>query len=324
MNAKNSQQFQFCRLGLPKWQRDKDCLMLHGIALRYFVEVARTGSLAAASEHLHVAVSAISRQISKLEEDVGAPLFERLPRGMVLTEAGELLAEHARRTLLEADAVLGEISASEARGGRLVRIACTEGFTRSFLPAVLARHHETAPGARYTLRSGAPAQVEHWVAVGEVDIGVAFSSGSHSALNVAYSVEMPVRALLGAEHPLASRASLTLADLQAYPIALLERGTTARQLFDLCCSTRAVRIDPILSSNNSAALHAFAALAGAVTLGSSVALKGLMNDPSMVWRPIDEPILNQRVLQVTTMRERRLPAVVRSVLETIVSMIGEA
>ncbi|HKU01175.1 MAG TPA: LysR family transcriptional regulator, partial [Paraburkholderia sp.] len=45
--------------------------MLHGIALRYFVEVARTGSLAAASENLHVAVSAISRQISKLEQDVG-------------------------------------------------------------------------------------------------------------------------------------------------------------------------------------------------------------------------------------------------------------
>ena len=298
--------------------------MLHGIALRYFVEVARTGSLAAASENLHVAVSAISRQISKLEEDVGAPLFERLPRGMVLTESGELLAEHARRTLLEAEAVLGEISASEASGGRLVRIGCTEGFTGSFLPAALARHHEAVPNARYMLRSGTPAQVEHWVAVGEVDIGVAFSSGSHSALDVAHSAEMPVRALLTADHPLASRSHLTLEDLQTYPVALLERGTTVRQLFDLCCSTRAVRIEPILSSNNSAALHAFAALTGAITLGSSVALKGMMTELSLVWRPIDEPILNQRVLQVTTMRERRLPAGVRSVLETIVAMTGEA
>ena len=297
--------------------------MLHGIALRYFVEVARTGSLAAASENLHVAVSAVSRQISKLEEDVGAPLFERLPRGMVLTESGELLAEHARRTLLEADAVLGEISAGEARGGKLVRIGCTEGFTRSFLPAVLAGHHEAAPNARYALRSGTPAQVEHWVALGEADIGIAFSSGNTSALNVVYSTEMPVRALLASKHPLAARSSLTLADLQAYPVALLERGTTVRQLFDLCCSTRGVRIEPVLSSNNSAALHAFAALAGAITLGSSVALKGLMNEISMVWRPIDEPVLSQRVLQVTTMRDRRLPAVVKGVLETIIGLIGD-
>lgn len=299
--------------------------MLHGIALRYFVEVARAGSLAAASENLHVAVSAISRQISKLEEDVGAPLFERLPRGMVLTDAGELLAEHARRTLLEADAVLGDISASEARGAKLVRIGCTEGFTGSFLPAALARHRAAAPHARYALRSGTPAQVEHWVALGEVDIGVAFSSGNTlaSAPSVVYSTDMPVRALLGPAHPLASRRCLTLADLQAYPLALLERGTTVRQLFDLCCSTRGIKIEPVLSSNSSAALHAFAALAGAITLGSSVALKGLMNGMPLVWRPIDEPILSERVLQVTTMRERRLPVVVKGMLEAIIGMMEE-
>jgi DNA-binding transcriptional LysR family regulator len=297
--------------------------MLHGIALRYFVEVARTGSLAAASDHLHVAVSAISRQISKLEEDVGAPLFERLPRGMVLTDSGELLAEHARRTLLEAEAVLGEISAGESKGRRLLRIGCTEGFTRSFLPAVLARHREAASNARYVLRSGTPSQVEHWVAVGEVDIGVAFSSGNTPELDVVFSMEMPVRALLGPQHPLASRASLTLADLAAYPIALLERGTTVRQLFELCCSTRGIRIEPVLSSNNSAALHAFAALAGAITLGSSVALKGWMNERSMVWRPIDEPVLSQRVLQVTTMRERRLPPILKGLLSTNVGMLAD-
>lgn len=301
--------------------------MLHGIALRYFVEVARSGSLAAASENLHVAVSAISRQIGKLEEDVGAPLFERLPRGMVLTEAGELLAAHARRTLLDADAVLGEISASEARGGTLVRVACTEGFTRSFVPAVLARHREAAPNARYALRSGTPSQVEHWITVGEMDVGLAFSSGSSgntSALNVVHSSVMPVCALLGAHHPLASRASLTLADLQAYPVALLERGTTVRQLFDLCCSTRGVRIEPVMSSNNSAALHGFAALTGAITLGSAVALKGLSGESALVSRPIDEPLFSQRTLQVTTMRERRLPAVVKTFVATIVEMIGRA
>ncbi|EIF78099.1 LysR family regulatory protein, partial [Burkholderia pseudomallei 354a] len=55
----------------------KESVVLHGIGLKYFVEVARTGSLAAASQQLHVAVSAISRQIAKLEEQVGTPLFER-------------------------------------------------------------------------------------------------------------------------------------------------------------------------------------------------------------------------------------------------------
>lgn len=297
--------------------------MLHGIALRYFVEVARTGSLAAASQNLHIAMSAISRQIAKLEQDVGAPLFERLPRGMVLTESGELLVEHARRTLLEADAVLSEISASEARGGTLVRMACSEGFTRSFLPAALARHHASVNNARYSLRSGTPGQVSNWVASGEADIGITFSSRNTSTANVVYSAEDPVRALFSSHHPLVSKISLSLADIGDYPVALLDRGTTVRELFDLCCSMKGVRIEPVLSSNNSAALHAFAALSSAILLGSSVVLKGFTRNSHLVSRPIDDPVLNQRVLQVTTMRERRLPAIVNGVLETIVQMLKE-
>src|SRR3546814_18828521 len=79
---------------------------MHGISLKYFVAVAQTGSLSAASRQLHVAVSAISRQIARLEEEAGAPLFERAPRGMAPSEAGRLPLAHARRTLLESDEVM--------------------------------------------------------------------------------------------------------------------------------------------------------------------------------------------------------------------------
>ena len=120
--------------------------MLHGIALRYFVEVSRTGSIATASENLHVAVSAISRQITKLEHEVGAPLFERMPRGMVLTEAGDLLVQHARRALLDGEAVLAEIRSARALGRGIVRVACSEGFTQYFMPSVMAGFCAVAPG----------------------------------------------------------------------------------------------------------------------------------------------------------------------------------
>ncbi|MFD1560030.1 LysR family transcriptional regulator [Paraburkholderia silviterrae] len=298
--------------------------MLHGIALRYFVEVARTGSLAAASENLHVAVSAISRQITKLEEDVGTALFERMPRGMVLTESGERLAEHARRALLEGDAVLAEIATAKALGRGIVRIGCTEGFTRSFLPHVLARHHAGAPQVRFDLRSGTPSQVEQWVATGEVDLGLAFSSGDPAKVQVEYSAEAPVCALLAPGHSLARRASLTLADLRDYPVALLARGNTARQLFDECCARHGITLEPILTSNNSSALHAFASLAGAITLGSKLSLSGLANDLSLVARRFDEPLLNQRNLCVMTMRERRLSRPIEQVLRALIAEIERA
>ncbi|WP_028223521.1 LysR family transcriptional regulator [Paraburkholderia oxyphila] len=298
--------------------------MLHGIALRYFVEVARTGSLAAASENLHVAVSAISRQISKLEEDVGTALFERMPRGMVLTESGERLAEHARRALLEGDAVLAEIATAKALGRGIVRIGCTEGFTRSFLPHVLAEHHAAAPQVHFNLRSGTPSQVEQWVATGEVDLGLTFSSGDPSKVQVEYSAEAPVCALLAPGHPLARRASLTLADLRDYPVALLARGNTARQLFDECCARHGITLEPILTSNNSSALHAFASLAGAITLGSKLSLSGLANDLSLVAKRFDEPLLNQRNVCVMTMRERRLSRPIERVLKALIAEIERA
>ncbi|WP_321964779.1 LysR family transcriptional regulator [Paraburkholderia sp. J7] len=298
--------------------------MLHGIALRYFVEVARTGSLAAASENLHVAVSAISRQISKLEEDVGTALFERMPRGMVLTESGERLAEHARRALLEGDAVLAEIATAKALGHGIVRIGCTEGFTRSFLPHVLAQHHATAPHVHFNLRSGTPSQVEQWVAMGEADLGLAFSSGDPAKVYVQYSAQAPVCALLDPGHPLAQRDSLTLADLRDYPVALLERGNTARQLFDECCARHGIKLEPILTSNNSSALHAFAALAGAITLGSRLSLAGLADDLSLVAKRFDEPTLNQRNLCVMTMRERRLSRPIEGVLRALIVAIERA
>ncbi|WP_046240845.1 LysR family transcriptional regulator, partial [Delftia tsuruhatensis] len=86
-------------------------LLLQDTALRYFHEVAQCGSLTEASARLHVAASAISRQIAALEGLLGTPLFERHPRGMVLNAAGEILADHVRRAGLDAERALGEIEA---------------------------------------------------------------------------------------------------------------------------------------------------------------------------------------------------------------------
>ena len=96
-------------------------------ALRYFLEVARSGSLSKASGNLYVAVSALSRQIAKLEEEVGAALFERRPRGMVLSDAGRLLAEHARRSLLDTERVTEEIRGLANGGRATIRVASSEG-----------------------------------------------------------------------------------------------------------------------------------------------------------------------------------------------------
>jgi DNA-binding transcriptional LysR family regulator len=291
--------------------------MLHSIALRYFVEVARSGSLAAASDELHVAVSAISRQIAKLEQEVGAPLFDRMPRGMVLTATGELLAQYARRALLDGEAVLADISVAHALGSGVVRVACNEGFTPTFMPAALATFHAEHPHTRYLLRSGTSRQVAHWVATGEVDIGAAFTTTSLPNVQLEYSIEAPLCALMSTAHPLASRAILTLDDLLAHPVAFLERGTTVRQLIDIACSSRGFQIEPLLTSNNSSALHHFALLTGTIVLGSRLALLGGQSEVPLIAKSIDEPLLRHRYLQLIVMPDRHLPPPVAKFLSAL-------
>ena len=88
---------------------------MHAVVLKYFLEVARHGSIRKAAQNLFVASSAVNRQILRLEEELGTELFDRVPSGMRLNAAGERLQQHVRGTLhdfhlmrTELDALKGE------------------------------------------------------------------------------------------------------------------------------------------------------------------------------------------------------------------------
>ena len=123
--------------------------LLQDTALRYFLEVAHSGSLTEASARLHVAASARSRQIAGLEAQLGTPLFERHPRGMVLTAAGEILAVHARRSRMDAEHALEGIQALQGLRSGLVRVAATEGFSGDFLPRLMQQFRLLHPQIQF-------------------------------------------------------------------------------------------------------------------------------------------------------------------------------
>ncbi|NWK78166.1 LysR family transcriptional regulator [Aquitalea sp. LB_tupeE] len=298
--------------------------MLHGIALRYFVEVARCGSLGAAAENLQVAVSAISRQIAKLEQETGTLLFERQARGMVLTEAGELLAAHARRALLDAELVLREISAHYGNVNDIVRLASTDGFTHAFLPDVMRVYHQQYPTTRFTLECGNPEQVQHWVSTGEADIGLSFAVEHTPGLNLVLQHAAPVCALLRPGHPLAGQEELSLEDLARYPLAILERGNTVRQLLEWSFSAQGKVFSPLLSSGHSSTLHRFAAHTDTIALGSRLAIHGLPECSKLLAKNIDEPLLQQRQLQLMIMQDRRLPPAVSQFLQLLQQQLHTA
>src|SRR6218665_680925 len=133
--------------------------LLQDTTLRYFLEVAHSGSLTEASARLHVAASALSRQIAGLEAQVGTPLFERHPRGMVLTAAGEILAIHAQRAVLDAERALGEIGGLQGLRAGQVRLAPSDAFANELVPRLCVEFQRTHTGIQFSVISLPTAQV---------------------------------------------------------------------------------------------------------------------------------------------------------------------
>lgn len=262
---------------------------LHGLALRYFVEVARTGSISDASARLHVAVSAISRQIAKLESELGAPLFERRPRGMTLSEAGERLLAFAQRSLLEAEHVMKDIGGLDALHGSLLKIACSEGFAIDFLPGVLASFKARHPGVDFTVWVVSPADATRRVRDGDADIALTFSLAPEKGVRVDHTERAPVFALVRHDHPLDG-----------------------------------LLLEPELTSNNTAAMYGYARRTGAVMFTGLLSVRDRSDADGFVVVPVTNPQLRERSIQVQTMAGRDLPASVRAFRDHLIDAMQAA
>jgi LysR family transcriptional regulator, transcription activator of glutamate synthase operon len=144
--------------------------------LRYAEAVVRHRHFTRAANELHVAQSALSQQIRRLEAEIGAELFERTSRSVAPTEAGEALAVRARRILAEVDGIRGEVD--ELRG--LVRGRVSVGALLPAgpldVPTLLARFAEAFPGIEVGLREGTAGDMLRYLAADEVDAAFTLQS----------------------------------------------------------------------------------------------------------------------------------------------------
>lgn len=296
---------------------------MHDAALRYFLEVVRSGSIAEASVRLNVAASAISRQISKLEQELGSPLFERRSRRMVPSAAGELLAQHARRTLLGEEQVINEVRRLRGLERGLVRVGCTEGFATDFMPRAISSFRQTYPGIAFEMHVDAPREVTRMVRDGDADIGLSFRFGPDKSVNVEYASSTPLVAIMAPDHPLADRSVVTLADISAYPIGLAAKETTARQIFDLACVAEGIVLEPVMTTNYMAGLWCFAEAAGGIIM------TGRITALVRSWRfqvmavPLKTMTTNERRYEIQTMLGRTLPDAIKAFVSHITTQLKQ-
>jgi DNA-binding transcriptional LysR family regulator len=201
-------------------------------ALRYFREVAAHGSVRHAAERLFVAQSAVSRQVALLEDELGVPLFERHARGMSLTEAGHLLLAYStdmRSRFDELRAMIQEYG-SLRRGH--VDIACVEGVLARFMPEALRIFADDCPGISLGVAAVGSHAIAEAIAEHRFDLGIVFGGSPRTDLLELAQMSQPLCAVVAPDHPLANRASCTLAEVAAFQVVLPDRSFGIRQLVD--------------------------------------------------------------------------------------------
>ncbi len=186
-------------------------------SLRYFVHVATTGSFAKAAQRAHVSPPAVSKAIRKLEEELGARLFERTTRRVGLTPAGQAALERCRRVLAEIDGMPADVAASIGRPRGPLRVAAMEVFSIELLPLALAgliaEHPDVVPSCYETI----PHRMNELLLAGELDI--AFTIGASEVPGIALHElgTSPGVLACGKRHPLYRRGRVTPQDMRAHP-----------------------------------------------------------------------------------------------------------
>lgn len=274
---------------------------MHSSEIRYFLAVVNTGSLSAASEQMFVAVSAISRQIQRLEAQLGVALFERHARGMILTEAGQILENHVRKSMLDMGHAIAQIKGLNAVRRTLIRVACTDGMAFYLLPFLFSRFREQNPAVTFSLRVLNGKEVGEAVRAGDCDIAFQFSLHPERGVDVIASFPAPVLMVMKNDHPLVQQQQVRLNDLSHYPVALPESGTTLRQLFDLACGMSGTFIEPALTCNLFSAHYNFILhTPQAITLCSPFTVMYQAVEHNLTLKALGVDQLTQRTLQIQT------------------------
>ncbi|MDR3437912.1 LysR family transcriptional regulator [Telmatospirillum sp.] len=249
----------------------------------WFDEVARHGSIRRAAERLNASPSAVNRQILLLEAEYGVPLFERLPRGVRLTAAGEVLINDVRRWRHDDDRTRGQLD--DLRGLRRghVSIGLMECLSATFMPQVFADLHRQHPRLTFGAFVGGTDRIVEDLQAGTLDMGICFNLPHSPNVQIVHEVAVPMGVVVPVGHPLAGLPSVRLSDCIPYPIILPDRALTLRSMIDAALVRLNHRPIPPITTNS------IALIKGAVRRGEGL---GFLTSLDVLDEPADGGLIH--------------------------------
>lgn len=203
--------------------------------LRYFVAGAEAGSMTLAARRCRVAQPSLSQQIRKLEEALGVRLFDRLGRGVVLTDAGRALLPRARRILAEVRETTENLRAEVSHGGGRLVIGAIPTIAPYLLPPVLASLRAEVPSCELIVREDLTERLVEAVVDNELDVAITSTPIDHDLVQTQVIGRELLLVVAASSHPLADEGRMRLGALRdESTVSLSEMHCLGEQIGSFC------------------------------------------------------------------------------------------
>lgn len=218
-----------------------------------FYEVARAGSVSAGAERLHVSQPAVTREIRELEARMGLPLFDRLPRGVALTEAGTTLFEYAERIFSLADGAENQLKELAGIGAGHVKIGASATLGVYFVPEVIAQFNANYPRVAMDLTVTNTERVESGLADLTFNLGFIEGPFDDTVLHARHIGSDEVAVVAAAGHPLAGK-QLRADEIVDRVVIMRETGSGTRAIVEQTYAQAGMQITPLMSVSDTEAI----------------------------------------------------------------------
>jgi DNA-binding transcriptional LysR family regulator len=299
--------------------------MLDVRRMKVLREVAACGSFSAAAESLSFTQSAISQQVAALERETGTKLVERGPRGIRLTQAGEVLVKHA-------DAVISRLSCAEEelqalaglRGGRLA-MSTFQSAGATLVPRAVAAFHQRYPDVELALTQAEPEEATQLLRAGDLDLAIVYDfdgipGGLEDGLDTVHLIDDRYDLLLARDHPLADKSRVRMADLADERWVNSTQGCGCRQAVVHACARAGFEPKVAFETDEILSVQALVANGMGVTLMPQLALTAV--HPGVAVRPVgrEAPV---RHIHAARLRDAYRSPATQAMLQLLVDIAEE-
>lgn len=281
--------------------------------LRYLRAVVRTGSVTAAAEAEYVAQPSVSKQLRALERELGVPLFHRVGRKVVPTDAAVALADCADRVFDEIAATLAAVSGPDSALGGSLRMCATETVTDNLLPPALAELRLRYPRCHILVEMLGTDDAIERILADEFDLAIVVLPLFDSRLEVQPLLTEEIMLAVGRDHRWAREGRVALRDALAEPNLLLSMpGLGLRAMVDEAARDAGIELQTTFEIRSQQAILALVASGGGIALSPRMSVEGR---DDVVALALDPPL--QREVGWIRRKGRHLPRIAEELLDLL-------